>query len=160
MSIDADDLKYYESLDVDSLGGDISGTVVSSAIDLFYNGVPDTEAVVGSTKYRCFYVKNESLDILAAANVYISGVTPSPSTHVELGLGTAGINLAEQSITSEDIAPIGVSFVGYTQESPLAIGDMNPDDYHAIWMKRVVAAEAVGVTTDSVTLGFAGDQPP
>jgi hypothetical protein len=160
MSIDATDLRYYESLDADSLGGDISATPVSSALNFFYDAVEDTEAKVGSVAYRCLYVKNESLDILAAANVYIHGITPSPSTHVELGIGTSGMNLAEQSITAEEIAPIGVVFTTPTEGGPLPIGsDMNPDDYHAVWMKRVVQAEAVGTSNDNVVLGFSGDQP-
>jgi hypothetical protein len=159
MSIDASDLRYFESLDADSLGGDISAVPVSSTLNVFYDAVGDTEAKVGSTAYRCLYVKNESLDILTAANVYVHGITPSPSTHIEMGLGTSGMNLAEQSITAEEIAPIGVVFSAPTEGGPLPVGDRNPDDYHAIWLKRVVQAEAVGTSNDNVVLGFSGDQP-
>ena len=148
MTILADDMKYYESDSPDSLGAGISIDLVSSAINQLFYLVDDAEAEVGSTKYRCIYVKNESLDILTAANVYVHGITPSPSTHLELGLGTAGMNLAEQTVPDEDTAPVGVSFITATQEGNLPIGDMSPSDFHAIWIKRVVSQNAVGTSNE------------
>lgn len=160
MTIQAADLKYYQSLDNDSLGGDISGDVVPVGLDLFYDAIPQGEAISGSVSYRCIYVKNESPDALVAANIYVHGLTPSPSTHIELGLGTAGTNLAEQSISGEEIAPIGVIFTTPVQANPLALPSLTSGDYHAVWMKRVTDANAVGALNDNVVLGFSGDQTP
>jgi hypothetical protein len=161
MAISPSELKYYKSIDLDSLGGGISGDVVPTGLNLFYDEVELPEATTGSTAYRCVYVKNLSSDILTAANVYIHSVTPSPSTSIEMGLGTAGTNVAEQSIAGESIAPIGVTFFSPVRDSPMLLPDsLNSGDYHAIWLKRIVAPNAIGATNDNVVLGFAGAQPP
>jgi hypothetical protein len=158
MTIDVADMLHYESLDNDSLGGDISTNIVNSGLNQLFNAVELAEATAGSVKYRCIFVKNESLDILAAANVYVHGLTPSPSTYLELGLGLGGMNSAGQSILTGEEEPAGVIWDTPTESAPLPIGDMNPGDYHAVWIKRVVAANAVGTSNDNAVLGFAGDQ--
>ena len=89
--------------------------------------------------------------------MYISARTPNPSTSCELGLGTAGLNGVEQSITSENIAPAGVSFFATSDVSPLVMGDLAPGDYYPVWVKRLVTPEAQGSASDNVIITIGGD---
>lgn len=158
MPVLATDLKFYQSLDTDSLGGGINSFVVPTGLNLFYDDVDFDEAVTGSTAYRCFYVKNESqTDIYVGASIFVATPTPSFSTSIEMGLGTSGLNGTEQSIVAEEIAPVGVVFVATSAGSPLLIGDLGIDEYYPIWIKRIVAPEAVGASNDYVVLGLTGD---
>ena len=161
MAVLPTDLKFYESLDTSSLGGGISTFVVPTGLNLFYDDVDFDEALTGSTSYRCFYVKNENLsDTYTGAAIYIAVRTPSPSTSCELGLGTSGLNGTEQSITAEEIAPVGVNFFATSEGSPLAIGDLGPNEYYPVWIKRIVAPEAAGASNDYVVIGLTGDGGP
>lgn len=158
MAVVPTDLKFYQSLDTDSLGGGISTFVVPTGLNLFYDDVDLTEATTGSTSYRCFYVTNENAtDTYTAANIYVSVRTPSLSTYCELGLGTSGLNGVEQSIAAEEIAPVGVVFSTTSEGSPIVIGDLAAGDHYPIWIKRVVLPEAQGAANDYVVLALTGD---
>ncbi len=159
MAVLPTDLRWYTSLDANSLGGGISTTLVSTGINGFFDDVDYPEALAGSTAYRCMYIKNESLtDTYTAPEVYIATLTPSPSTYCELGLGSSGLNGTEQSIVSEEIAPVGVSFVAPSDALPLVLGsDLGPGEYFPIWVKRVVEPEASGASNDYVVIGLRGD---
>lgn len=158
MPVLATDLKFYQSLDTDSLGGGINSFVVPTGLNLFYDDVDYDEAVTGSTSYRCLYVKNESAtDIYAGSAIYVSTRTPSFSTSVELGLGTSGLNGDEQSISAEEIAPVGVTFLPTSEGTPLSMGDLGIGEYYPVWMKRIVSPEAFGASNDYVVLGLTGD---
>ena len=159
MAVLPTDLRFYESLDANSLGGGISTNLVSTALNAFFDDVDYPEALSGSTAYRLFYIKNESAtDTYTGPAIYIAVLTPSTSTYCELGLGTSGLNGTEQSIVSEEIAPVGVAFVAPSEGVPLSLGsDLGPGDYFPVWIKRVVEAEAVGASNDYVVLGLTGD---
>lgn len=158
MAVLPTELKFYQSLDTNSLGGGISAFVVPTGLNLFFDDVDADEAATGSTSYRCFYVKNESAtDTYTGAAIYIAVLTPSFSTYCEMGLGTSGLNGTEQSIVSEEIAPVGVSFVAPSAGAPLAITDLGPGDYYPIWIKRVVSPLAEGASNDYVVIGLTGD---
>lgn len=159
MAVLPTDLRFYESLEANSLGGGISTNLVSTGINQFFDDVDYDEALSGSTAYRCFYVKNESgTDTYTGPAIYIAVLTPSFSTYCELGLGTSGLNGTEQTISAEEIAPVGVSFLVPTEGVPLSFGsDLGPGDYFPVWIKRVVSPEAQGASNDYVVLGLTGD---
>jgi hypothetical protein len=158
MAVLPEDIKYYESLEADSLGGGISAAIVPTGLNLYYDDVPYQEATDGSTAYRCFYVKNtNATDTLGATVIYIEVRTNNPSTACELGLGSSGLNGTEQVITGENISPVGVTFFSTSQPTPLPIGDLLAGEYYPIWIKRIVNSEATGVSVDSVTLAVDGD---
>jgi hypothetical protein len=158
MAVVPTDLKFYQSLDTDSLGGGISTFVVPTGLNLFYDDVDLPEALSGSTAYRCFYVKNENAtDTYTGAEIYISVRTPSLSTNCELGLGTSGLNGTEQSITAEEIAPVGVNFFTTSAAVPLSIGNLAAGDHYPIWIKRIVQPEAQGASNDYVVIALTGD---
>lgn len=158
MAVVATELKWFQSIDTDSLGGAISTFVVPTGLNLFYDDVDLDEATTGSTAYRCFYVKNENAtDTYSGAAIYVSVRTPSLSTHCEIGLGTSGLNGTEQSITAEEIAPVGVNFFATSEATPLAIGDLAAGEYYPLWIKRIVQPEAQGASNDYVVLALTGD---
>jgi hypothetical protein len=74
-----------------------------------------------------------------------------------LGLGTSGLNGTEQSITAEEIAPVGVTFFTTSAASPLIIGDLAAGDHYPIWIKRIVQPEAQGASNDYVVIALTGD---
>jgi hypothetical protein len=159
MPVVASDLGFFESIDADSLGGAITTLQVPVGLNLFYDDVDLAEALTGSTAYRCFYVHNTNLvDTLTAAEIYISVRTPNPSTSCELGLGTSGLNGIEQSIVSENIAPVGVVFLPTSDGSPLVIGNLGPDEFYPIWIKRIVNSDAQGYASDSVIVQIRGEE--
>lgn len=158
MAVLPTDLKFYESLETDSLGGGISTFVVPTGLNLFYDDVDYDEALAGSTSYRCFYVTNESAtDTYTGAGIYIATRSPSLSTNCELGLGTSGLNGVEQVITAEEIAPVSVNFFATSVGTPLVIGDLAAGEHYPIWIKRIVAPEAEGASNDYVVIGLTGD---
>ena len=158
MAVLPTDLKFYLSLDADSLGGGISTFVVPTGLNLFYDDVDQPEAQTGSTAYRCFYISNDNAtDTYTGAAIYISVRTTSESTNCELGLGTSGLNGTEQSITAEEIAPVGVNFFATSVGTPLAIGDLAAGDYYPIWIKRIVQPEAQGASNDYLVIALTGD---
>jgi hypothetical protein len=158
MAVLPEDIKYYESVDVDSLGGAISLQVVPTGLNFFYNDVDYDEATAGSTAYRCFYVKNtHATDTLSATVIYIEVRTNNPSTSCELSLGSSGLNGDEQSITGENIAPVGMNWFSTSQPTPIAIGDLLAGEYYPMWIKRIVNTEATGSSVDSVVLAVDGD---
>ena len=160
MPVNSADIKYYLSGGAGnadpalSLGGARSNTEITSAqlANLFGN-VGYQEAQSGSVKYRCFYVRNESAThVLQDPGLFITQETPSPDTVTDYGLGTAGINGTEQTVADEDTAPVGVTFshplddaskIGYG-------GDLTPDDFVPLWVRRTVSATAGALALDNV----------
>jgi hypothetical protein len=168
MAIAANEIKRYLSgggsntLPSASLGGARSSTEVSStALFNLFDRTSSAEALAGDTEYRCYYIRNESAtDTWLDVKVYIQSNTPSADTTYEVGIGTAGKNATEQTIADEETAPTGVTFSAAANEgAALDVGDLAPNDYIAIWLKRIVSATASAVTTDPVTLRFFGDHP-
>lgn len=158
MAVQPTEISYFQSLETDSLGGAISVTTVPVSLNGWYSDINLAEATAGSTAYRCMYIKNESAsDTLTGTVIYIATPTPCPSTHVELALGTSGLNGTEQVISSENIAPVGTTFVAPTVSVPLVIGDLAAGEYYPIWVKRVTTALAVGTSNDSVVFAVTGD---
>lgn len=159
MAVLPKDLKYFQSISTDSLGGAISGIVVPTGLNLYFSDVDEQEAQTGSTAYRCMYVKNDNiLDTLFNAQIFVAVRTPSPSTYVELGLGSSGKNGVEQTISDESIAPVGVLFFPTSSTQPLMLGDLLPGDFYPIWIQRNVLPEAVGAANDNVIFAIQGDQ--
>jgi len=79
------DLKFYDS--TSSLGGAIdTGDPIQTATpnNLFIN-FQRSELIGGSTKYKCFYIKNESAEDMANFKIWISKGTPLDYTFINFG---------------------------------------------------------------------------
>lgn len=142
-----------------SLGGAMSNAAVSAAVNALFNYVSGDEAASGGTDYRCIYVTNNNASLtLYGAKVWINSNTPSTSTDAQIGLGSAAINAAEQTVANAQTAPAAVTFAEAASESAaLAIGDLAPLAYKAIWIKRVVTAGAPAYSGDGVSITVKGE---
>lgn len=141
-----------------SLGGIKSSTARGANL---FDDVSSAEAAAGDVEYRCIYVHNAHASLtLSAARIWIQANTPSPGTVVAIGLGTAGLNLTEQTVANEQTAPTGVTFSSPADYATgLAIGDIPFGQHFSIWERRTVTAGA-GVYADSYTLRTQGDTLP
>lgn len=164
MPILSTDIKYYFSGGAGnanpnaSLGGVISTTETTASL---FDDVPSAEATAGTVEYRCIYVKNTNGTLtLIAPKVFIQTNTPSTTTTVAIGLGTAAINGTEQTVANETTAPAGVSFSEPANfAAGLSIGDLAVGATRSIWIRRTVTAGTAAVA-DSFTIAVQGDSNP
>ena len=142
-----------------SLGGAKSSTVAGTNI---FDDVSSAEATAGDIEYRCVYVHNGHATLTyLGSKIWIQANTPSTSTDIFVGLGTAGLNATEQTIANESTAPIGVTFSNAAVDfsTGLSIGDIPPGQHFSVWVRRNVTAGAAGAA-DSFTLRIQGDTNP
>lgn len=149
MPIAFTDIKLRQS-GTANLGGVISTTDVGSNM---FDDVQGPEAAAGRTEYRCAYVYNaHPTDTMTGAVVWIVANTPSISTTIEIGLGSASLNAVEQTIANETTAPLGVTFVaGDTKATGVALGDIPPLGFRSVWYRRTTAPGATARTSDTWT---------
>jgi len=163
MAVLSADIKFYlsggaaNSVPASSLGGAKSSVEVNPAT--LWDNVTSAEAAAGDVEYRCIYVGNSNgTDTLLTAAAWISSNTPSASTTLDIGLGTASISATEQSVVNESTAPSGVSFSApSTQGAGLSIGNLSAGAYKAIWLRRTVNAGAAAYNNDGATINVGGD---
>jgi hypothetical protein len=164
MAIASTDIHYRlsggasNSSPASSLGGAKSSTDAGAAI---FDDVSSAEAAAGDTEYRCVYVHNGHASLtLIGAVLWIAANTPSPSTTIDVGVGSSAVNGTEQAVADENTAPSGVTFAAAaSQGAGIALGDIPAGQSRAVWLRRSVSAGAAAVA-DSFTLRVAGDTAP
>ena len=160
MPITAADLKLYESSN-GNLGGakGVSEVTLATAWD----DVLAAESLSGDVEYRCFYVQNDHGTLaLQDPEVYLAGQSPSPDTVFALAIEPGGMSQTAQSIANESTAPSGVvwqSAQGIENGIELP-EDMDPGDYHAIWLRRTVSANAGEFVNDQCVPALQGQTAP
>lgn len=167
MPILASEIQFFKSNftgsdTITSLGGAITANQLTSGLlnDL-WDDVTATESSTGDTEYRCIYVQNKNLTLtLQTAGVYIDTNSPNPNVTCAIGLDPAGLNGVATTVADESTPPAGVSFTTPDSGSPLTIGNMAPDDFQAIWIRRVVTAGAPASAADGPTLACSGVSDP
>jgi hypothetical protein len=88
--------------------------------------------------------------------VYIDTNAPNVNVNCAIGLDPAGSGGTATTIANEDEIPAGVVFTEPDAGSPLALGDLAPDGFYAIWIRRVVSPGASASSGDSLILGYTG----
>lgn len=138
-----------------SLGGAASSTNAPGSL---FNSITAAEASAGTTKYRCIYVDNTDASItLTGAVLWITSNTPSASTDLSVGIGTAAMNAAEQTVANETTAPTGVTFSApSTKAGGIALGDIPAGQVRSIWLKYNVTAGAAATSSDPFTIRVEG----
>lgn len=138
-----------------SLGGAKSSTeLTNSSTHNLFDLISSAEASAGDTEYRCVYIHNGH-GSLTAKNcvVFISSNTPSASTTINIGLGSASVGSTEQTVADESTAPTSVSFsTAAGSGNSLSIGDIAAGSHKAIWIKRIVSAGMSATTGDAATI--------
>lgn len=142
-----------------SLGGAKSSNAASTSVDALFDGVSSAEALAGDTEYRCVYLHNSNAtSSMLDAKVWISANTPSASTTLAIGVGSAAVNGTEQTVANESTAPTSVSFSEpSTEGAALALGTIPAGQHRAIWLRRTVTASAPATANDTWTLSLAAD---
>lgn len=157
MPIISTEIKYYKT--TNGLGGAITGTEATDALNDIFDLVSSAESSAGSTEYRCIYVKNTNgILTLTNAIAYLVSNTPLTSTNLFIGLGTSVIGGVEQVIANETTAPIGITFTDLIGVgNALAIGSIPAGSHKAIWLQRVVDAGASASASDGVEINVSGE---
>lgn len=142
-----------------SLGGAKSS--VSAGANLF-DDVPSAEAGAGRIEYRCVYIHNANATdaYLDPVRLWIAANTPSTSTVIAIGIGSAALNAVEQTVANETTAPTGVTFTSPADfASGLTIPTIPAGQHRSVWIRRTVTAGAAAFA-DSATLSIQGDINP
>lgn len=148
-----------------SLGEEMSSMVIPNAtLQNLFDNVSSAERATGSQEYRCFYFINKhSTETLKNAVIFIASQTPSADTGIEIGLDPNGIGDGTTTGVATDIAdetypPAGVSFSAPGDAgSGLVVGDLEPDEAIALWVKRTVDMGADAAANDPFTIRITGD---
>lgn len=138
-----------------SLGGAKSSVeIVDATVQNLFDNVSGAESEAGDTEYRCFYVHNSHATLsMQNAVAWIQTNTPSTSTTVDIGAGTAAINATEQTVANESTAPTGVTFVAAANEgAAISLGTIPAGQHKAIWIRRTVSASAAAYDNDGATI--------
>lgn len=142
------------------LGGAISTVDVMTAV---FDKVVNNEAADGDRELRCAYVLNNGATAYDNIVAWILANTPSPSTIIEIGLGTSAVNGIEQTIANENTAPVGVSFVPATSKAlGILLGSLPANAWRALWFRRTVTAGAAArpiTDPDTWTPAIEGEAP-
>lgn len=141
-----------------SLGGVKSSVSIGSTL---FDDVSSAEAATGSVEYRCYYIHNANATLtLIAPKVFILSNTPSPTTTLEIGLGTSAQGGTEQTIANETTAPSGVTFSAAADfATGVSLGDIPAGGHRAVWVRRTVNAGTTAVA-ETATFRVTGDTNP
>ena len=124
-----------------SLGGAMSSKeITEDVLNNLWDNVSKSEQQNGDTEYRCIYVRNGAAsDPYTGAKVWFF----VSQQYISMGLGTAAIGAAEQTIPNENTAPSGVNFTQPNSEGVAQqIGSIGSGQYKAIWIRRVIPPNA------------------
>ena len=157
MAVTSSDIKYF--LSTNGLGGNITATqIVSGDLHNVFDIVSKDESRDGDVEYRCIYVKNtNAIDTFKEVTTYLTSQTPSVTTSLAFGLGTAAVGGIEQTVIDESTAPIGVSFTeSLGSGNAQSIGDIAPNLHKAIWLRRTIQSGTSAASTDTATITVDG----
>lgn len=160
MPVQQEDIKFYPS-GTDSLGGaiDLAAEIPSGTLHAFFDAVSAGQSLSGSIEYRCFYVRNTSVDSdLTTSVAYIDTPPSALASSIELGAGTSGVNGTEQTIAQESDTPVGVSFQSAPDAgSGVTLADLTAGDYLAIWVKRIISSNTPSLAQDEFSITIVGE---
>jgi hypothetical protein len=184
LSVQSSDIKYYltgAGADGDaqsdpnaSLGNYRSSSeVVPAVLENMFDNVSDGERTAGDTEYRCYCLKNSNgSDSLLSPKIWIQtdtgNVDDNISFAVEVPAGGDQDGNA-QTIANESTTPsMGAGNVSDWSDAVskgIGVGvdqgahDVNLDagEIIFVWIRRIVAAGASGVSDEAVTIRVEGD---
>lgn len=148
----------------DSLGEYMSTTeVVDATKGNLFSGVTAVQAQAGITRFRCIFMLNtHSTDTAQGVRAYIPSQLPGGGV-VSIGLDPAGVIAGDDSsaqaevIADEETPPDGVTFSAPgSYDVGLEIGDVEPGEAQAIWVRMIVAPNVEAVDEDTVLVECAG----
>ncbi len=125
-----------------SCGGAIDiDEVASFEIHNLFDKVTESEADLGKTEFRCFYIKNvHPTESIRNPVLVIVQNTASTDDQASIGWGTSPFNGTEQTIATESTYPVNVSFTEAPTRTEGAVLGVNipPQSHKAVWVRRIV----------------------
>jgi len=126
-----------------------------------FDDVLKTESFTGDIEYRCLYLKNDNpIDTAFDVLVYI-GSEPTGTDSVDLmvdpaGAGDGVTTGVAQTVVNENTPPANGTFSRPLDiANALSLGQLNPGQAAAFWIRRSVPALNITTTTgDTFTLSF------
>lgn len=121
-----------------------------------FDDVAKLDALNGAVDYRCIYLYNtHATEAFLQVSVYGYAQDGNPAAAGDkfwvgsdpAGSGNGTTNAAVV-IANENTAPAGVTFSSPVLASPLILGDIQPLECRAIWLRRNVPAALYAVTPD------------
>lgn len=142
-----------------SLGGAKSANAAPATLNGLFDQTSSAEAAAGDVEYRCVYLHNGNASSeMQAAVAYITSNTPSTTTTIDIGVGSAAVNGIEQTVVDESTAPTGVTFSAPgTAAAGIALGAIPAGQHRAVWIRRTITAAAVFTNNDPYTIEFKAD---
>ena len=139
-----------------SLGGRRSTTQVTTNVsENVFDNISRQEALTNKKEYRCLYVYNDAGSTLT--NVRITLTHPA-ITNIAIGLDPAGKGDGTNtgiaaSITTENLAPAGITFVGEEEDVyEIALGYLKAGEGIPVWLRREAEASVDQTITWSLTI--------
>jgi hypothetical protein len=142
-----------------SVGGAMSTVlVVDDVMNNIWDNVDGIQLVNGSTEVRCIYIYNaNTAATFASVKAWISQPSIASSNTISIGAGNAAAGTAEPAVANETIVPGNVIFVtASTQASGISLGNIGPQQYKAIWIKRVTAPGSEAFPDNGYTIRVQG----
>jgi hypothetical protein len=166
MAIITTDIKFFHSggagntLATASLGGAKSTTAVTDdTLNNIFDKVIGDEADTGDTEYRGIYFENDHATLtLETTVVWIETQTPSTNDAIAIALAGEGIDGTMETIANESTAPSGETFTAPANKAAgLLSSDLTAQQFHGLWIRRVVDASAAAYDTNSFVIQVEGD---
>lgn len=143
-----------------SLGGARSNTAWTGGVlhDLF-DKITGEENANSDVEYRCIYVRNEHATLTAElVGVFINSQVAGGAS-LSIAIADEAVNATAETIVDENTAPSGPTFSAPTTAgTALQIGDLAPNAFRAIWLRRT-AANTGALDDDGAELGIRFDTP-
>lgn len=140
-----------------SLGGAISGGGPMSGVrgNLFRRPT-SAELTSGVTQYRCLFLHNVSEDFtLDSIEVWVDIEPGEADTTISIGLDPEDPGDPAVEIADEFTAPAGVTFAAHnTSGTALTVGTLEPGEYKAFWVRRVLDANHPQTSYDRFVLAI------
>ncbi len=145
---DSDLIFYPSGASANNLGGVVNTTAqISETLHGLFNVVSNTERTLGKTKYRCIYMKNNSLLTAKNPKIFIPQNTPSSGTELYFAFDSHGVGNGTSvgvadTIPDESTAPYSGALVfsnGNEVSKGAALGaDIPPGKMVAIWLRLII----------------------
>lgn len=125
---------------------------------ILFDNIIASENLAEIPEYRCIYLENSQIagaTPFLGAKIYVAG-----NTYAKFALGKAQAKNIEASVIPDETTPPSlIVFNTYDKSNKLNLGDLNPGERIAIWIRRTPQnVGGHGTTTESLDLVVEGSQ--
>ena len=130
----------------------------SFVLGVLFDNITSSESMAEVPEYRCIYVENTAstgATPFLNAKIYVSG-----NTYAKFALGKVqSKNIDASVVSNETMAPALITFQEHTKDNKLVLGDLQPGDRYAVWIRRTPQnIGGAGSTQESLDIVIEGSQ--